>query len=51
MLVFVEASVLDEDYLLLNPSYSLMKEKLCTFKEGNYFVYMTIIHVLLLAAV
>lgn len=35
MLVFVEASVLEEDYLLLNPSYQLVKEKLCTFKEGK----------------
>ncbi|XP_054718922.1 NAD kinase-like isoform X3 [Uloborus diversus] len=35
MLVFVEASVLDEDYLLLNSSYSSVKEKLCTFKEGK----------------
>jgi len=35
MLVFVETSVLDEDYLLLNPSYTSIKDKLCTFKEGK----------------
>ncbi|XP_042902033.1 NAD kinase isoform X3 [Parasteatoda tepidariorum] len=35
MLVFVEASVLDENYLLLNSSYTPIKEKLCTFKEGK----------------
>ncbi|XP_035207643.1 NAD kinase-like isoform X3 [Stegodyphus dumicola] len=35
MLVFVEASVLDEDYLQLSPSYSSVKDKLCTFKEGK----------------
>ncbi|GIX78573.1 hypothetical protein CEXT_274731 [Caerostris extrusa] len=35
MLVFVEASVLDENYLLLNPSYPSIKDKLCTFKEGR----------------
>ncbi|KAF8793222.1 NAD kinase-like isoform X3 [Argiope bruennichi] len=35
MLVFVETSVLEENYLLVNPSYPAIKDKLCTFKEGR----------------